>query len=155
MINLPRASVGAVIRDKFATLLAGSSSKVFASSPLTTEAQAIREGLILALNLNFQDVMLEPDNKQLVEACRSEILIGEASAILRDIIYLKGQFHDCEFAWTNRERNNSAHQVAKLCRENKLLDNWLFSPPQELRWALVEDAKAAALRNGFPSAHNS
>ncbi|XP_057426498.1 uncharacterized protein LOC130719921 [Lotus japonicus] len=149
--NLPHASIGVLIRDKFSTLQAGSSAKIFASSTLTAEACAIREGLVLDHNLDCPQVVLESDNKQLVEACNSGFLIGETSAILQDISYLRGQFHRCEFVWANRERNISAHQVAKLCMEDKLLGNWMFNPPQELRSSLVEDAKAAALKNGFPN----
>lgn len=114
---------------------------------MTTEAHAIREGLTLAHNLDYPDVVIESDNKQLVEACRSWILIGAAS---EDIFYLQVQFHRCGFVWTNRERNKSAHLVAKLCMQDKLMENWLFMPLQELRRALVEDAQAAALKNGFP-----
>lgn len=49
----PWCSTGIVIRDSMGCLVAGSASRALAHSPLVAEPLALREGIVLAQNLDY------------------------------------------------------------------------------------------------------
>lgn len=54
-------NIAAVVREGEGTLLTGVARRVFTSSALVAEAQAIREGLLLALDLQAEMSIIESD----------------------------------------------------------------------------------------------
>lgn len=64
---------GIVCRDEQGVILTAITRPFFALSPLIAEAISLRDAVSLACNLNLQTVILESDNKPLVEACRGNI----------------------------------------------------------------------------------
>lgn len=73
------------MRNKLGLLLAGSTSNIFANSPLVEEALALREDITVAANLNLSDVALESDSLELIKACKGEKSRGEIVVIASDI----------------------------------------------------------------------
>lgn len=57
----------------------------------------MREGLQLANNCLCDSVVLESDNLQIVEACRTDKALGEIAVVLEDIRALKNLFSFCAF----------------------------------------------------------
>lgn len=137
----PACTLGAVIRDSNCRLVSGLDSRSLAPSPAVAEAQALREGLILAKSLGIDRILVEADCLSLIETCRGIKKIGETRAILEDIKVLKRDFLHCGFTWIPRERNGVAHMVAQLAKQNKLKQNWVMDPPYDLRIALDRDSR--------------
>ncbi|KAL4276524.1 hypothetical protein AHAS_Ahas20G0215800 [Arachis hypogaea] len=62
--------------------------RIRAHSSLAAEAEAMRRALILATNLNMEQILIESDNLPLVQAVKSKTYIGEVESIIRDIFLL-------------------------------------------------------------------
>ena len=65
-------AIASVIRDRSGTLITASAHKIYYSSSLVAEALAVREGLQLASSCLCDAIVLESDNLQIIEACRSD-----------------------------------------------------------------------------------
>lgn len=116
--------------------------KIYACSPLVAEALAMRDAISLAINLSLSNVIFESDNQTLVEACRKNIVRGEIRIIIDDILKLKSQIQVSGFTWVKRGGNRTAHAIANLAKNNRLSGSWISCPPDLLRSALVNDARA-------------
>ena len=104
----------AVIRDNCGALITASAYKICYSSSLVAKALAIREGLKLANNCLCDSIVLESDNLQTIEACRTNKSLGEIAVVLEDIRALRNLFSSCAFTCTPCEGNRVAHHVAQL-----------------------------------------
>ncbi|XP_047079767.1 uncharacterized protein LOC124690424 [Lolium rigidum] len=83
-------SVAAVLRDTFGNFVAASTIYMpTVASASMTEALAMREGLALANRLGYNNVLMESDSTDVVEACRGdEAWWGEVSAVFADCVDL-------------------------------------------------------------------
>lgn len=97
-------------------MVLGLTKKFPVSSPLLAEALAMREVVQVAANCGVPKIILESDCLQLVQACRKECQNGEISAVVTDIIQLKGCFKQCGITWVYRSGNEVAHTLAKLTK---------------------------------------
>jgi hypothetical protein len=82
-------SVAAVTRNSEGGFLAASS--IFlpnVSSTAASEVLAIREGLALANCFGFNNVIMESDSMETVDACSNKVWWGESSAIFADCLDL-------------------------------------------------------------------
>ena len=132
-------AIAAVIRNKDGTLVTALARRIHCSSSLVAEALAVREGLHLANSCLCDSIVLESDNLQIVEACRSGKIVGEIAIILDDIKMLKELLLFCAFTWTPREGNRLAHHVAQLALTGNLHQDWLISKPPSLVQLLFAD----------------
>ncbi|XP_072087246.1 uncharacterized protein [Arachis hypogaea] len=112
-----------VIRDNFGRLLTEESMRIRAHSSLAAEAEAMRRALILATNLNMEQILIESDNLPLVQAVKSKTYIGEVESIIRDIFLLAESLSNCGFTWVPREGNKVADGVAKCSLAGQLEEN--------------------------------
>ncbi|RYQ81106.1 hypothetical protein Ahy_Scaffold1g107111 [Arachis hypogaea] len=129
-----------VIRDNSGKLLTGESMRIRAYSSLAAEAEAMRRALILATNLNMEQILIESDNLPLVQAVKSKTYIGEVESILRDIFLLAESLSNCGFTWVPREGNKVANGVAKCSLTGRLEENWRRKPPREITEQLRSEA---------------
>ncbi|XP_057759983.1 uncharacterized protein LOC130980312 [Arachis stenosperma] len=129
-----------VIRDNSGKLLTGESMRIRAYSSLAAEAEAMRRALILATNLNMEQILIESDNLPLVQAVKSKTYIGEVESILRDIFLLAESLSNCGFTWVPREGNKVANGVAKCSLIGRLEENWRRKPPREITEQLRSEA---------------
>ncbi|RYR72478.1 hypothetical protein Ahy_A02g006700 [Arachis hypogaea] len=113
-------AIAVVIRDKVGNLVAGSAEIVRATSSLTVESMALRSALILAKNLQLENILFESDSLPLIQAVKAKETVGEIDPILRDIYVLVEGISNSGFTWTHREGNQLAHQVANLVINGKL-----------------------------------
>lgn len=63
--------------------------RVFATSPLTTEAFSFHEAIVLGRKIHLQSVIFESDNKILVECCMGNSKKEKIRGIIEDILLLK------------------------------------------------------------------
>ncbi|RYR68791.1 hypothetical protein Ahy_A03g015257 [Arachis hypogaea] len=111
-------ATASVIKDHTEKILGGSASVIQANSSLSAEAQAVREAVILAENLNIQNVIIETDSLQLVQTLKTRITIWDIDPIIQDIIDIQKRLPNCGFTWTPREGNRLAHSIAALKLKN-------------------------------------
>ncbi|RYQ84610.1 hypothetical protein Ahy_B10g104047 [Arachis hypogaea] len=97
--------------------------RIRAHSSLAAEAEAMRRALILATNLNMEQILIESDNLPLVQAVKSKTYIGEVESIIRDIFLLAESLSNCGFTWVPREGNKVADGVAKCSLAGQLEEN--------------------------------
>ncbi|MED6168599.1 hypothetical protein PIB30_013094 [Stylosanthes scabra] len=118
-----KGETSAILKDISRSMLTGSVNKIYTISALSAEAEAIRRGIIVAKNLNFQKVVIESDNLLLVQILKSKLSIAEVDVILHDIQSLSAETPNCGFTWTTREGNKAANFVASLATTDNLRSN--------------------------------
>lgn len=122
-------------------------AKTFATtSPLIAEAISLREAMVIAMNMDLQDIIFEFDSPQLIQACKGEMLYGEIQHIVKDLRLWQINHDNWNFAWIGREGNKGAHTIAKLTLNEELMDNWAFNHPTTLREALQRVREMAPRR---------
>ncbi|XP_057430912.1 uncharacterized protein LOC130723795 [Lotus japonicus] len=136
-------SIAVIAGDDQGQPLSRTAKCINASSPLVAEALALREAALLAHNLHWTHVIFESDNQMLIEACKGKNRIGIIYNILMDIKELTKNLQFMSFSWTPRRCNETAHNIADLCKRRLLPPNWLLQPPPSVRRALVQDAMRA------------
>ena len=104
------------------------------------EADAIRQGLIMAKEAGWQRIEMQSDCKVAIEQIhkkgREETPIG---TIMEDIKQLSGMFLCCTFSFVYKDGNRCAHQMAQFA--TKLVSNviWKQSFPLWLKETIQED----------------
>ncbi|XP_072054838.1 uncharacterized protein [Arachis hypogaea] len=113
----------AIIRDRRGNFRRGSATKVKAISSLEIEGIALREAMILAKNMEINNVIIESDCQPLMEALKSGGTLWKIDPILEDIQKLKIDIPLCDFTWIPREGNKVAHLIAELKGQEHLPQN--------------------------------
>lgn len=115
-----------IIRDENGTLTWGLTRKSFASSPLLAEAIILRDAVVTADNMHWENIVFESDNQKLIQACRGEIQLGETKHITEDIQNWSKNYTNWRFSWTRRSGNEAAHCVADLSHHGNLPSSWIW-----------------------------
>ena len=109
------------------------------SSVLVTEAEACRDGLRLALNMEIRDMIMETDSLQLVSlwnSRRQQLL--EIAVILQDREEMVQSLTSFYFAHVKRSANNVAH-LCKQASQSRPSLLWQDHPPSFLLSSLQSD----------------
>ncbi|KAJ1379243.1 Ribonuclease H-like superfamily [Sesbania bispinosa] len=138
------AAIGIIIRDSSGLIQAGLAKRVPAQNPQTAEALAIREGVLLAHNLQQRKCIFESDNLKVISACREEEKVGEIAIIIQDILTMKPSFELCGFTWTPREGNEAANFLARAAIRGSLSADWVLNPHPPLSRILQKEAQACS-----------
>jgi hypothetical protein len=110
------------------------------ASAVAAEAMAMREGLYLATRLGCNNVQMESDSTETVNACLGdEPWWGESSAIFADCVDLVVLIGNASFKHCPMEANEVAHVLARECFASKLSCNWVDEPPGFLMEKLIND----------------
>ncbi|KAJ1431379.1 Ribonuclease H-like superfamily [Sesbania bispinosa] len=136
-----RGTIACLGRNFEGKVECGLTRNILASSSLVAEAMALREGVSLLVNLGVPKAIFELDSLSLTQACRGELMVGEITQIVKDILALKEHFVNAGFTWVGRGGNVATHLTAELASHNDLPISWVSSPPQTLRAALSRDAR--------------
>lgn len=144
-----KAWAGIILRNEKGEILTGLTKVMHASSPLMAEALSFREAMSFAESMGLEQITVENDCLELIQACRDEISRGEISNIVKDIKVLKTRFQMVAFTWIYREGNKAAHTVAHLAANGSLTSNWVWNPPRVL-WEVLQSEKGSASSAGFP-----
>ncbi|XP_015969530.1 uncharacterized protein LOC107492963 [Arachis duranensis] len=135
-------AIALVIRNNEGKVVAGSAETVRATSNLSVESMALRNALILAKNLQLENILFESDSLPFIQAVKAKKTIGEINLILRDIYVLVEGISNSGFTWTHREGNQLAHQVTSLAINGRLNRNWTWDQPVEIREIARREARS-------------
>ncbi|RYR45940.1 hypothetical protein Ahy_A07g031709 [Arachis hypogaea] len=124
--------VAVVIRDCNGNLRGGTTANIKTSSSIIAEATTIREAIIIAENLNIENVNIESDCLQLIQALKTGDTLWEAESIIRDIKIIQKRLPNCGFSWISRQGNVLAHTLASLKAHNQLANHWSSCPPKQI-----------------------
>jgi hypothetical protein len=133
--------VGAVARDSLGKFIAASTVYLpSVASAAAAEAMAMRDGLSLATRLGCNNVLMEFDSTETVDACLGdEPWWGESSAIFVDYVDLAALVGNVSFKHCPREANEAAHELARVCFASISFCNWVDEPPSFLLEKLIND----------------
>lgn len=131
--------MGIICRDECGNLLDGIARAIRSVSPIQAEAIAMRDVVVMAESVNWENAIFESDNLSLIRACNGELSYGEIGHFVADITEWKKKYKDWVFTWTKREGNQAAHQLAALRKNNNLPLNWIGAPPMSLATILQHD----------------
>ncbi|KAL4316963.1 hypothetical protein AHAS_Ahas15G0337600 [Arachis hypogaea] len=126
-------ALAVVVRDRTGRIITETTEKIKVSSSLVAEAHAVRRALILAKNLQIEQIIIKSDSLTLVQAVKSKARIGEIEPILKDIQWLTAKIPKSGFTWIPREGNFLAHQVAKKCLADELSADWTWNLKGDLK----------------------
>lgn len=108
-----RGSIAVICKDEKGATVLSHSRPILAPNPFVAEAIAMREALLLAMNLEFPKIYVFSDNLKLVSLIRERKREWIVDPLLRDIQRLRSTFRTCGFFWTPRQNNQQAHSHAR------------------------------------------
>jgi ribonuclease HI len=134
------ASTGCIIRDSSGQFLAACRIQIEGVIDVTTaEAQALRDGLRLAETIGCNNIYMESDSLEVVEAVRKPDLhriVG--MPFLDECRAIVAGFASTRLFHCPREANKAAHVIARS-REDYDHSVWIDDPPLFLLPQLVDD----------------
>ena len=112
----------------------------FAADVITTEALAMRDGLVFANSLGFNRLEAESDSLQVINFCNGQTRWWDsAAAIFAECVDTSSLIGKVIFKHCYRSCNQAAHVLAKFCFCNKSSFSWLDEPPDRLVSKPVDD----------------
>ena len=134
-------ATAAVIRDVTGSFLAPQCIYIpVASSVVTTEALAMRDGMKFANSLGFPRVEAESDSLTVIDSCCGQARWwDEAAAIFAECVDVSTLIGKVKFKHCPRNANKAAHVLAKHSYCNKFSSIWTDEPPGCLVSNLVDD----------------
>jgi ribonuclease HI len=134
-------SVGMVLRNDRGEALAGYGCPISnVISAAAAEAQTVQQGLLFLEKLGVENVVLESDSLEIIQACRSETEVRSPySAILADCFMHAQDFKSLSFDHCPREANMVAHHIAQVAYEGNSSFAWDGDPPDFIRSLVLND----------------
>ncbi|KAK9913636.1 hypothetical protein M0R45_037446 [Rubus argutus] len=141
------AGAGVIIRGQNGNFIAGSATISSTSSVIEAEAAALVKGMKLAVQLNLDNVVLESDSQELINALDNHIERGNwrIYPFLTEFHRLRAALCNVSWRWISRQANRAADTAAKLAKSRLSTDVWVNRPPTCLIDVLTSD--------GLPSPH--
>lgn len=135
-------STGAVIRDAGGAFIAASHSYMsHVLDAATTEAAALRDGLLLAQQIGCTRIEIQSDCMEVVQTMHDGGFSATAAvAIYDEIVQLWREFGDIAISHCNRSCNLVAHDLARQALLQKSAQVWVDDPPPSILNLLVNDA---------------
>ncbi|KAK9991601.1 hypothetical protein SO802_026586 [Lithocarpus litseifolius] len=117
--------IGVAVRDYQGSLLAAS-SKILAAPFFAeiTEALALQEGVLLALDLGISHAIFESDALSIIQAITDGVLGGDLGHIVQNIKDLSSSFSWCSFQHLKRSGNRAAHELARATKVSGVSQVW-------------------------------
>ncbi|KAF7844039.1 uncharacterized protein G2W53_000944 [Senna tora] len=132
-LSLNVGAIAVVARNYDGEMLTGWAKRIPCFSALQAEATAIKEALLFANSLDIGKVIVESDNKQIVNALSFGPFPWAIVGVLQEIDSLIASFISASVSWTSRSANTMADTVAKLSLKHMLLINWSWAPTVSVR----------------------
>ena len=139
--NTNQGSSGLVIRDSFGNLLRAQALWYeFAASSMAMEAEAIRDGVQVALERGFRRVVVESDAQAIIKLWETEDFDrAEIVGVLHEIKELSAQFESFRLIFVRRDANEAAHLCAEQATNVRRRCLWLNCVPVFLTNTLYHD----------------
>lgn len=139
--NTNQGSSGLVISDSFGTLLRAQALWYeFAASSMAMEAEAIRDGVRMALERDFRRVVVESDAQAIIKLWETEDFDrAEIAGVLHENKELSAHFESFRLIFVRRGANEAAHLSAKQATNVRRRCLWLNCIPVFLTNMLYRD----------------
>jgi ribonuclease HI len=109
-------------------------------SAAIAEAYAMREGLKLANLMGCNNIVMESDSLETVEACTGETTWWTtSSAIYVDCVDYAVNIGNVHYRFCHREANKVPHELAKECFQIQVSCNWVNELPGFTIQTLIND----------------
>ncbi|XBJ06792.1 hypothetical protein VPH35_012406 [Triticum aestivum] len=140
----PDESVGAttsILRDDRGNFIGGQCKLIpYVADVISTEALAMRDGLVFANALGCNQLEAELDYLQVINCCNGQTTWWDASAaIFAECLDISNLIGKVIFKHCYRCFNQAAHVLAHFCYCNKTSYSWLDEPPDIVVSKLVDD----------------
>lgn len=136
------AGGGGLIRDENGDWVVGFARKIGIASSFMAELWALRDGLLLCLQIHAQAVIVEMDSKVIIDTFSTHAEASTiVSAIMEDCKQLVAQIPQVRFNHVYREANKRADFLAKLGASLDVDFNVFSSPPMDLLDLWEADAR--------------
>ncbi|KAM3310913.1 hypothetical protein ACQJBY_031535 [Aegilops geniculata] len=134
------SATAAILRDNRGNFIAAHCKFIaIAADAITTEAMAMRDGLLFANSLGFSRIEAECDSLQVINFCSGQTRWWDEAAVLfAECIYICSSIGKVTFKHCLRSCNNVAHVLANHSYRNKSSFSWLDEPPDFLMRELVD-----------------
>ena len=135
------AGIGVLIRDEQGRVEAALSKKVDAPlGAVEVEAKALEAGCLFARDVGLQDVVLEGDSINLINAlCGTSPPPASVEPIIMDVLDLCREFRNIAFSHVRRKANVPAHLLAKHASNVADYISWIEEDPYCIEQALIQD----------------
>ena len=130
-----------ILRDEKGNFLAAQCKYIqYASDVVTSEAMAMRDGLIFASSLGFNRVEAESDSSIVIDYCSGQTEWWDlAAAVFAECVDVSLSIGKVIFKHCARSSNQAAHVLASYCFCNKICSSWTYEPPTCLVSKLIDD----------------
>ncbi|KAL8507295.1 hypothetical protein ACS0TY_018002 [Phlomoides rotata] len=138
-----RACLGFVIRDDrgIVRLLGAQTRRIDGDSTLL-EALAMKFGLKIAAEHGLQNLIMEADSSNLIQAIRGELVVDPYSmSIVKDIRTMTEGIGYSDYLYTKRESNCVAHTIARTFVGWDFEKIWVRGVPENCISILVKDVR--------------
>lgn len=149
--QLQQGGIGVVVRDGNGICVAAFARFIpHASSALHVEAEALRAGILIAIQEDWMSIELESDCASLISALYSSCIdCSEIGRIVEDCRDYMSSISSANLCHIYREANGVAHRLAHLASVSYVDDLWLNETPSIIEDVLFEDL--CKLNRGFGS----
>ena len=121
-------------------ILAASSKVLLASfTAEILEANAVREGVLLAMEMEVTHVIIESDALSIIQAINDGVFGGELGHIIQNIREASSSFSWCSFHHLKREGNRVAHELARVARITNVSQVWERTLPSPVKHLIIEE----------------
>ena len=128
------------IRDYRGSLFAASSKILPALfSAEITEALALQDGVLLALDLGISHAIVESDAFSIIQAIIEGDLGGDLGHIVQNIKDISSLFSWCSFQHLKRSGNRATHSLARATRISGVSQVWKGVCPSFVEHVIIED----------------
>nr|XP_023915006.1 uncharacterized protein LOC112026546 [Quercus suber] len=134
------SSTGVIIRDSQGSSIAASCRVLSSPFPADiSEALALQDGVMLALELGLSKVIFESDALSIIQAINEGNVGGEIGHIMQNIKDLASSFSWCTFQHQKREGNRAAHELARAARMTGISQVWKGVSPSFVEHIICEE----------------
>ena len=135
------AGIGVVIRNDAGLVMASLTQEIpMPASVIEVEALAARRALELALELGFNDIILEGDSEILIKSLMnggSEL--AHYGHLAADILFLLSHFSKSRLYFVQRQCNRLAHSLARRASTPPLMSVWMEEISPDLTSVFLVD----------------
>ncbi|GMI84532.1 hypothetical protein HRI_002122500 [Hibiscus trionum] len=141
--NTKSATLGVAIRNVEGYFLGASSTVPYrVSSSFAAEAQAVIQGLRLALDLGFEQLEVQGDSRSIISKLASESSdSSEVAALISEAKGLSLNFRRCDFSFVHRSGNSVAHALSKFRQSVDFDHFWVDEVPPRIEAAAAADRR--------------
>ena len=135
------AGIGVVIRNGAGLVMASLSQRIpLPVSVIEVEALAARRAMEFALELGFDNVILEGDSEVLMKTLKNgRNSLTHYGNLIADIFFLTSHFSRVQFSFVRRQCNRLAHSLARRASIIQQMSVWMEEVPLDLTPVFLAD----------------